>query len=145
MFFFKKHKTKVGIDVGYHIAQNLRVAFPKRFCDDMGALGEFVAGNLSDGFLSSLIVDGIIAGVGGVVIFLPQICILFFLLSLLEQSGYISRAAVVTDKIMSLFGLNGKAFLPYMSGFACSIPAIMAARTIANKKPLSLYSTDRHL
>lgn len=99
----------------------------------MGLLAESIATILPDGFLKSLIVDGIIAGVGGVIIFLPQIVILFVLLSLLEQSGYIARASFVTDRIMSFFGLNGKAFLPYLSGFACSIPGIMAARTIPNR------------
>ena len=98
------------------------------------SLGDLVAPYLGDGFLKSLVIDGIFAGVGGVIVFLPQIMILFFLLSLLEQSGYISRAAVLTDKVMSVFGLNGKAFLPYMSGFACSIPAIMAARSIPSHK-----------
>ncbi|WP_417337305.1 ferrous iron transport protein B [Halobacteriovorax marinus] len=96
--------------------------------------GDWVASTLPEGYLKSLIVDGIIAGVGGVIIFAPQIGILFFLLSLLEQSGYISRAAVLSDRVMSIFGLNGKAFLPYLSGFACSIPGIMAARTIPSKK-----------
>lgn len=98
-----------------------------------GSLSELLSANLADGYLKSLLVDGILAGVGGVVIFLPQIMILFFLLSILEQSGYISRAAFLSDRVMGFFGLNGKAFLPYMSGFACSIPAIMAARTISNK------------
>lgn len=98
------------------------------------SLGDFITPYLPDNFIKSLVIDGIIAGVGGVVIFLPQIMILFFLLSLLEQSGYISRAAVLTDKLMSAFGLNGKAFLPYMSGFACSIPGIMAARSIPSQK-----------
>lgn len=88
---------------------------------------------LPEGMLLSFINDGIIGGVGGVVVFLPQICLLFFLLSLLEQSGYISRGAFVIDRFMQLFGLNGKAFLPYLSGFACSIPAIMAARTIPSR------------
>jgi ferrous iron transport protein B len=97
-------------------------------------LGSLIDPYLSEGFFKSLVIDGVIAGVGGVVVFLPQIMILFFLLSLLEQSGYISRAAVLTDKLMSVFGLNGKAFLPYMSGFACAIPAIMAARSIPNHK-----------
>lgn len=100
----------------------------------VASLGELIAPHMSEGFFKSLVIDGIIAGVGGVVVFLPQIMILFFLLSILEQSGYISRAAVLTDKLMSKFGLNGKAFLPYMSGFACSIPAIMAARSIPNQK-----------
>lgn len=96
--------------------------------------GEKVGAIIPEGHLNSLIVDGIIGGVGGVLVFLPQIMFLFFLLSLLEQSGYISRAAVVTDKMMGVFGLNGKAFLPYMSGFACAIPGIMAARTISNPR-----------
>lgn len=98
------------------------------------SLGDFIAPYLPDNFIKSLVIDGMIAGVGGVVVFLPQIMILFFLLSVLEQSGYIARAAVLTDKVMSVFGLNGKAFLPYMSGFACSIPAIMAARGIPSHK-----------
>ncbi len=97
-------------------------------------LGNFIGNYLPEGLFKSLIVDGIFAGTGGVVIFLPQIMVLFFLLSLLEQSGYISRAALVTDKIMSVFGLNGKAFLPYLSGFACAIPGIMAARTLSNQR-----------
>lgn len=97
-------------------------------------IGDQVGSIIPEGLLNSLIVDGIIGGVGGVLVFLPQIMFLFFLLSLLEQSGYISRAAVVTDKMMGFFGLNGKAFLPYMSGFACAIPGIMAARTISNPR-----------
>ncbi|MAF77697.1 MAG: ferrous iron transport protein B [Halobacteriovoraceae bacterium] len=97
-------------------------------------LGEVIGQTLPPGMLHDLLVDGIIGGVGGVVVFLPQIMILFFLLSLLEQSGYISRAAIITDRIMSFFGLGGKAFLPYMSGFACAIPGIMAARTIPDHK-----------
>lgn len=101
--------------------------------------GEWVGGFLPEGHFKSLIVDGIFGGVGGVVVFLPQIMALFFLFSLLEQSGYIARAAVVTDKVMGFFGLNGKAFLPYMSGFACAIPGIMATRTIPN--PRERYAT----
>lgn len=97
-------------------------------------LGEFIGSYLSEGLFKSLIVDGLFAGVGGVVIFLPQIMILFFLMSLLEQSGYISRAALIMDRFMSFFGLGGKAFLPYLSGYACAIPGIMAARTIPNPK-----------
>ena len=100
----------------------------------VGGLGEYIGAALPEGYLNSFIVDGIIAGVGGVIIFLPQIMILFFLLSILEQSGYISRASIITDKIMSIFGLNGKAFLPFMSGFACAVPAIMATRTIPDKR-----------
>ncbi|MCO4794528.1 MAG: ferrous iron transport protein B [Bacteriovoracaceae bacterium] len=100
----------------------------------IGGVGELLTGIMPEGLLQSLIVDGVIGGVGGVLVFLPQIMFLFFLLSLLEQSGYIARAAVVTDKLMGYFGLNGKAFLPYMSGFACAIPGIMAARTLSNPR-----------
>ncbi|QDK43070.1 ferrous iron transport protein B [Bacteriovorax stolpii] len=100
----------------------------------VGALGDLVGPHLPEGLIRSVVIDGVFAGVGGVIVFLPQIMILFFLLSLLEQSGYISRAAVLTDKVMGTFGLNGKAFLPYMSGFACAIPAIMAARSIPDHK-----------
>lgn len=95
--------------------------------------GDFVGGLLPEGLFKSLVVDGVFAGVGGVLVFLPQIAILFFLLSLMEQSGYIARAAFITDKIMSYFGLNGKAFLPFLSGFACAVPAIMSTRTIENR------------
>ena len=88
---------------------------------------------MADGLLKSLVIDGILAGVGGVIIFLPQILILFFLLSLLELSGYIARAAFLTDRLMGFFGLSGKSFLPYLSGLACAVPAIMATRTIPNR------------
>lgn len=98
------------------------------------AIGDFFGSKLPAGDFKSLIVDGIFGGVGGVVVFLPQIMILFFLLSLLEQSGYIARAALISDKLMSFFGLGGKAFLPYMSGYACAIPGIMAARTIPHQR-----------
>ncbi|OAG28048.1 ferrous iron transport protein B [Thermodesulfatator autotrophicus] len=95
-------------------------------------LGEFVGSRLGDGLLKSLIVDGIIAGVGGVLVFLPQILILFFLISLLEDSGYMPRAAFVVDRLLKPFGLNGKSFVPLLSSFACNIPGIMATRTIEN-------------
>jgi len=99
----------------------------------VSAISGIAASSLPDGLLKSLLVDGIFAGVGGVIVFLPQIMILFFLLSLLELSGYIGRAAFLTDRVMGFFGLNGKAFLPYMSGLACAVPAIMSARTIPNR------------
>ena len=99
-----------------------------------GALGEFVKAQMPEGVLTDLIVDGIIAGVGGVLVFLPQILLLFLFISILEDTGYMSRAAFLLDKIMSKFGLHGKAFLPLMSSFACAIPGIMAARTIENPK-----------
>ncbi|MCR9206447.1 MAG: ferrous iron transport protein B, partial [Halobacteriovoraceae bacterium] len=98
------------------------------------AVGNFIGGKLPEGSFRSLLVDGVFGGVGGVVVFLPQIMILLFLISLFEQSGYIARAALITDRLMSYFGLGGKAFLPYMSGFACAIPGIMAARTIPHHR-----------
>jgi ferrous iron transport protein B len=85
-------------------------------------------------FLYSLIVDGIIAGVGGVLVFVPQIFILFFFISLLEDSGYMARVALVMDRIMEHVGLNGKAFIPMIIGFGCNVPGIMAARTIETPK-----------
>jgi ferrous iron transport protein B len=83
---------------------------------------------------SSFVADGVIAGVGAVVIFLPQILIIFFFLSLLENSGYLARAALVMDKLMDKIGLQGKSFLPLISSYACAIPGIMATRTIENKR-----------
>lgn len=82
----------------------------------------------------SLLTDGVIAGVGGVVIFLPQILILYFFLGLLEDSGYMARAAFIMDRLMSRVGLHGKSFIPLLSSFACAIPGIMATRTIENRK-----------
>ena len=87
---------------------------------------------LPQGIIQSLIVDGIIAGVGNVIVFLPQIVLLIFFISLLEDSGYITRMAFILDRIMKKWGLHGKAVLPMLSGFACAIPAIMASRTIEN-------------
>ncbi|MGO2299796.1 ferrous iron transport protein B [Paucilactobacillus nenjiangensis] len=85
-------------------------------------------------FLKSLIVDGVIAGVGGVLTFIPQIFILFACISLLEDSGYMSRAALVTDRLMQMFGMNGKSFIPLIIGFGCNVTGIMAARTIEQPK-----------
>ena len=99
-----------------------------------GALGEFAKSHLPEGILADLITDGIIAGVGGVLVFLPQILLLFLFISILEDTGYMARAAFLLDKLMSKVGLHGKAFLPLMSSFACAIPGIMAARTIENPK-----------
>ncbi len=99
-----------------------------------GALGDTVRSQLPAGVLADLLVDGIIAGVGGVLVFLPQILLLFLFISLLEDTGYLSRAAFLLDKLMSRVGLHGKAFLPLMSSFACAIPGIMATRTIESKR-----------
>lgn len=99
-----------------------------------GALSTAAASVIPDGFLRSLVVDGIIAGVGGVFSFVPLIVILFFLLSLLEDIGYMSRAAFATDKWLHAFGLHGQSIFPMMLGFGCSVPAIMAARTLKSPR-----------
>jgi ferrous iron transport protein B len=99
-----------------------------------GAAADFVRTQLPPGILTDLVADGILAGVGGVVVFLPQILLLFLFISLLEDSGYMSRAAFLLDKLMSGVGLHGKAFLPLMSSFACAIPGIMATRTIESQR-----------
>ncbi len=99
-----------------------------------GALGDSVRANLSEGILTDLLVDGVIAGVGGVLVFLPQILLLFLFLSILEDTGYMARAAFLLDKLMSRVGLHGKAFVPLLSSFACAIPGIMATRTIESPK-----------
>ena len=98
------------------------------------ALKGVVEATLPDGWLRSLIADGIIEGVGAVVVFLPQIIILFAFILLLEASGYMARAAFLIDTLMAKVGLNGRAFIPLLSSFACAIPGIMAARTIENER-----------
>jgi len=99
-----------------------------------GAAADFVRAQMPPGILTDLVADGIIAGVGGVVVFLPQILLLFLFISLLEDSGYMARAAFLLDKLMSRVGLHGKAFLPLFSSFACAIPGIMATRTIESRR-----------
>jgi len=98
----------------------------------MAAVGEWITAAMDDGPLRSLLVDGVVAGVGGVLVFLPQILILFFFILLLEDSGYLPRAAFLLDNLMGKVGLSGRAFIPLLSSFACAIPGIMATRTIAN-------------
>ncbi len=100
----------------------------------MAALADWTVAHMAEGPLRSLLVDGVIAGVGGVLVFLPQILILFFFILLLEDSGYLPRAAFLLDNIMGKVGLSGRAFIPLLSSFACAIPGIMATRTIANWK-----------
>lgn len=100
----------------------------------MGALGGWVEGLMPDGDFRSLLVDGVIGGVGGVLVFLPQIVLLFLFIGLLESSGYMSRAAFLMDGVMAKAGLSGKAFLPLFSSYACAIPGIMATRTIDSAK-----------
>lgn len=96
------------------------------------SLGAALAATLPDGALRSLIVDGIIAGVGSVLVFIPQIVILFFFILVLEDSGYLPRAAFLLDRFMGVAGLSGRSFIPLLSSFACAIPGIMATRTIGN-------------
>ncbi|QAU35067.1 ferrous iron transporter B [Janthinobacterium sp. 17J80-10] len=93
-----------------------------------------VGGLLPDGWIKSLVVDGMIAGAGGVVVFLPQIIILFFFILLLEESGYLPRAAFLLDRLMGSVGLSGRSFIPLLSSFACAIPGIMATRSISNPR-----------
>lgn len=100
--------------------------------------GETVARALPPGAVRSLLVDGVIAGIGSVVVFLPQIVILFFFILVLEESGYLPRAAFLLDRLMASVGLSGRSFIPLLSSFACAIPGIMATRTIANPR-------DRHV
>jgi len=100
----------------------------------IGELGSLVGGSFGDGWLRSLLVDGVIAGAGGVLVFLPQILILFFFILVLEESGYLPRAAFLLDRLMGWVGLSGRSFIPMLSSFACAIPGIMAARTIANPR-----------
>ncbi|HEV8587931.1 MAG TPA: ferrous iron transport protein B [Pyrinomonadaceae bacterium] len=99
-----------------------------------GALGNFVRLNTPAGLFTDLLVDGVIAGVGGVLVFLPQILLLFFFIAVLEDSGYMARAAFLMDRLMRSVGLHGKAFMPLLSSFACAVPGIMATRTIENPK-----------
>ncbi|GAB4303251.1 MAG: ferrous iron transport protein B [Myxococcota bacterium] len=89
---------------------------------------------LPDSFLAELITDGIIAGVGSVIVFLPNILILFFFISIMEDSGYMARIAFITDRIMHLIGLHGKSFIPMVMAFGCNVPAIMATRTLENRR-----------
>lgn len=98
------------------------------------SIGEFIGSNFPEGPLNDLLVNGIIAGIGGIVIFLPQIIILFLFIAIMEETGYMSRVVFLMDRWLKPFGLNGKSVIPLMSGAACAIPAVMAARNIENPK-----------
>lgn len=100
----------------------------------IAALGKWLGGVMTDGPLKSLLVDGVVAGVGSVLVFLPQILILFFFILVLEDSGYLPRAAFLLDRLMGHVGLSGRAFIPLLSSFACAIPGIMATRTIPSMR-----------
>lgn len=97
-------------------------------------LGFWVSGMMPEGPLTDLLVDGVIAGVGGVIVFLPNILILFFFISLMEDTGYMARAAFIMDKLMHKIGLHGKSFIPLLIGFGCNVPAVMATRTLESRR-----------
>ena len=110
-------------------------AYPQEWIEaGVGALGEWVASVVPEGPLNDLLVDGIISGVGGVIVFLPNILILFFFISLMEDTGYMARAAFMLDRLMHKIGLHGKSFIPLLIGFGCSVPAIMATRTLESRR-----------
>ena len=109
-------------------------AYPMDWIDaGVVALGNFVSNIIPDGMLNDLLVDGIIGGAGSVLVFLPNILILFFFISLLEGSGYMARAAFIMDNIMHRFGLHGRSFIPMIMGFGCNVPAILATRSMRNR------------
>nr|WP_321486735.1 ferrous iron transport protein B [uncultured Draconibacterium sp.] len=109
-------------------------AYPMDWIDaGVVALGNFVSNIIPDGMLNDLLVDGVIGGAGSVLVFLPNILILFFFISLLEGSGYMARAAFIMDNIMHRFGLHGRSFIPMIMGFGCNVPAILATRSMRNR------------
>lgn len=110
-------------------------SYPMDWIDmGVGALGDWVHGVMPEGPLNDLLVNGIIAGVGGVIVFLPNILILFFFISLMEDTGYMARAAFIMDRLMHKIGLHGKSFIPLLIGFGCNVPAIMATRTLESRR-----------
>ena len=109
--------------------------YPMRWIEwIVSTFGSFVASVMQDGWLKDLVVDGIIGGVGSVLVFLPNILLLYLFISLLEDSGYMARAAFIMDRLMHKIGLHGKSFIPMIMGFGCNVPAVMATRTIENRK-----------
>ena len=100
----------------------------------VGWLGDFVSRSMADGPLKAMLVDGIIGGVGAVIVFLPQILILYTFISLMEDCGYMARAAFIMDKLMHGMGLHGKSFIPLIMGFGCNVPAVMATRTVESRR-----------
>ncbi len=109
--------------------------YPMTWIDNgVGLLADWVSDTLADGIWKDLLVDGVIGGVGGVIVFLPNIVILYLCISFLEDSGYMARAAYIMDRLMRTFGLHGKSFIPMIMGFGCNVPAVMATRMIENRK-----------
>ncbi len=110
-------------------------AYPQGWIESLvNVIGTFISNNMAEGPLKDLLIDGIIGGVGGVIVFLPNILILYLFISLMEDSGYMARAAFIMDKIMHKMGLHGKSFIPLIMGFGCNVPAVLASRTIENRK-----------
>ena len=110
-------------------------SYPMDWIDaGVASLGNLLGNILPEGPLHDLIIDGIVAGVGGVIIFLPNILILFFFISLMEDTGYMARVSFIMDKLMHKIGLHGKSFIPLLMGFGCNVPAVMATRTLENRK-----------
>jgi ferrous iron transport protein B len=110
-------------------------SYPMHWIDRLvNLLSQFTAHNMPDGTLKDLLVDGVFSGVGGVLVFLPNILILYFFISLMEDTGYMSRAVFIMDKIMHRIGLHGKSFIPLVMGFGCNVPAILSSRMLENKK-----------
>ncbi|MBQ1245672.1 MAG: ferrous iron transporter B, partial [Clostridia bacterium] len=109
-------------------------AYPQEWIDSLfGWLGEVAERLIPDGAVQDLVVNGIIGGVGSVAVFIPQILILYLFISLMEDSGYMARAAFIMDRLMHKMGLHGKSFIPMLMGFGCNVPAIMATRTIESR------------
>lgn len=109
-------------------------AYPQEWIEaGVAWIGDWISGIMNDGMLKDLLVDGIIGGVGSVLVFLPQILILYLFISLMEDSGYMARAAFIMDRLMHKMGLHGKSFIPLIMGFGCNVPAIMATRTIESR------------
>ncbi len=109
--------------------------FPMDWIDaGVSALGDFIGRSMPDGPLKDLLVDGVIGGVGAVIVFLPQILILYTFISFMEDSGYMARASFIMDKLMHGMGLHGKSFIPLIMGFGCNVPAVMATRTIESQR-----------
>ena len=110
-------------------------AYPMEWIEDgIALLGDFIGKNLPAGPVKDMLIDGVIGGVGSVIVFLPQILILYFFISFMEDSGYMARAAFIMDKIMHKMGLHGKSFIPLIMSFGCNVPAVMATRTIESRR-----------
>ena len=127
LFFFLLY---VMFQVTFSLGQ-----YPMDWIDaGVGALGNWLSSNMTEGPLKAMLVDGVLGGVGAVIVFLPQILILYAFISFMEDSGYMARAAFIMDKLMHKMGLHGKSFIPLIMGFGCNVPAVMATRTIESRR-----------